>query len=111
MLLSAGASTAQTLKPKVVFKDTPQTHIMHIASDGQYLYTCNGGKPELGQISEFTLDGTKIASYKVELDMHSVMYNPADKKLYINTYGREVYRIDDLKESVCSKVFEFSGVN
>jgi DNA-binding beta-propeller fold protein YncE len=84
---------------------------MHIASDGQYLYTCNGGKPELGQISTFTLDGMKMGSYDIELDMRSIMYNPADKKLYVNTYGKDVYRIDDLKESVYSKVFEFSGIN
>jgi hypothetical protein len=111
ILLCTGFVGAQTLTPRVVFKDTPQTHNMHIASDGQYLYTCNGGKPALGQISKFTLDGTKIGSYSFELDMRSVMYNPSDKKLYINTYSKELYRIDDLMQGIYSLVYEFSNVN
>ncbi len=111
ILFCAGIASAQNLTPRVVFKDTPQTHNMHITSDGQYLYTCNGGKPALGQISKFTLDGTKIGSYPFELDMRSVMYNPSDKKLYISTYGKELYRIDDLTQGVYSLVYEFPGVN
>jgi len=103
--------SAQTLTPKVVFTDSPQTHNMHIAFDGQYLYTCNGGKSEMGQISKFAIDGTKIGSYKIALDMRSVMYNPTDKKLYVNTYGQKLYKINDLVKGMYSEVFDFSDRN
>lgn len=96
LLLSGWMLQAQTLMPVVVFREDPATHNMHIASDGQYLYTCNGGVADDGMISKFTLAGEKIASYKVTLDMRSIMYNPADKKLYVSTYDKGIYKINDL---------------
>jgi hypothetical protein len=87
---------AQTSMPAVVFKEDPLTHNMHIASDGEFLYTCNGGVPDKGQVSKFTLSGEKIGSYKLELDMRSILYNSADKKLYVSTYDKKLYRINDL---------------
>lgn len=107
ILLSAGSAYAQTITPRVVFKDNPQTHNMHITSDGQFLYTCNGGKPELGQISKFNPDGTKIGSYKIDLDMRSIMYNTSDKKLYVNTYSQKLYKINDLVQGNYSEVHDF----
>ena len=111
ILLFAGFINAQTLSPKIVFKDYPQTHNMHLASDGQYLYTCNGGKPELGQISKFKPDGDIIGSYKIELDMRSIMYNPSDRKIYVYTYGQKLYRIDDLMAGNFTEVAYFSDRN
>jgi len=108
ILLVTGILNAQTLTPKVVFKENPQTHNMHLTSDGQFLYTCNGGKAELGQIGKFTLDGKKVASYKIELDMRSIMYNTSDKKLYVNTYGQKLYKINDLVTGNFSEVFDFT---
>lgn len=111
ILLFAGFINAQTLSPKIVFKDNPLTHNMHLTSDGQFLYTCNGGKSELGQISKFKPDGTKTDSYKIELDMRSVMFNPSDKKLYVNTYGQKLYRIDNLVAGSFTEVADFSDRN
>jgi DNA-binding beta-propeller fold protein YncE len=111
LILTVSFINAQTRTPKIVFKDNPQTHNMHIASDGQYLYTCNGGKPELGQISKFAFDGTKIGSYKIDLDMRSIMYNASDKKLYVNTYGQKLYKINDLMQGIYSEVYDFSDRN
>jgi len=111
ILFLAMAVNAQTLTPRIVFKDDPQTHNMHITSDGKYLYTCNGGKSDLGQISKFTLDGVKIASYKTDLDMRSVMYNPSDKMLYVNTYGHKLYKITDLENGIYSEIFDFADRN
>jgi len=111
ILLFAGFVNAQTLSPKIVFKENPQTHNMHLTSDGQYLYTCNGGKSELGQISKYNPDGSKIASYKIDLDMRSIMYNPSDKKLYVNTYSQKLYKINDLVMGNYSEVFDFSDRN
>lgn len=111
ILLFAGFTNAQILIPKIIFKENPQTHNMHLTSDGRFLYTCNGGKSELGQISKFKPDGTKIASYKIELDMRSIMYNPSDKKLYVNTYSQKLYRIHNLEESNFTEVADFSDRN
>jgi DNA-binding beta-propeller fold protein YncE len=111
LLLFAGIINAQTLTPKIVFKENPQTHNMHLTSDGQFFYTCNGGKSELGQISKFKIDGTKIGSYKIALDMRSIMYNPSDKKLYVNTFGQKLYRINDLATGDFIQVADFSDRN
>lgn len=111
ILLFAGLSDAQTLIPKIIFKENPQTHNMHLTSDGRFLYTCNGGKSELGQVSKFKPDGTKIGSYKIELDMRSIMYNPSDKKLYVNTYSQKLYRIHNLAEGNFTEVADFSDRN
>jgi len=111
ILLTAGILNAQTLTPTIVFKDNPQTHNMHLTSDGQFLYTCNGGKSELGQISKFNLDGTKIGSYKIELDMRSLMYNPSDKKMYVNTFGQKLYKINDLMQGEVVEIYDFSDRN
>jgi len=108
IILFTGLAYAQTISPKVVFKDNPQTHNMHITSDGQFLYTCNGGKSEFGQISKFNPDGTKIGSYKIDLDMRSIMYNASDKKLYVNTYSRKLYKINDLEQGNYSEVHDFA---
>jgi 6-phosphogluconolactonase (cycloisomerase 2 family) len=111
ILLLAVVSTAQTLTPRIVFKENPLTHNMHITSDGQFLYTCNGGKSEFGQISRYTIDGNKTGSYTLELDMRSIMFNASDKKLYVHTYEQKLYKIDDLEKGIYSEVFDFSERN
>lgn len=104
LLFSGVMLPAQTLMPVVVFLEDAATHNMHIASDGQYLYTCNGGVADEGMISKYTLTGEKIASYKVSLDMRSIMYNPADKKLYVSTYDKNIYKVNDLMMGKIIKV-------
>jgi DNA-binding beta-propeller fold protein YncE len=91
-------ANAQTLKPVVEFNDTPRTHNFHIASDGQYLYTINGGKAYLGQISKYSTDGKLITTYDVNLDMRSLMYNAKDKNFYVCTYERNIYKITNLEK-------------
>jgi DNA-binding beta-propeller fold protein YncE len=107
ILLSTNIMMAQSVMPDRVFRDTPKTHNMHIASDGQFLYTCNGGKSAEGQVSKFSLEGELIGSYVIELDMRSIMFNPADKKLYVSTYDRDIYKINDLVMGVYMKVQHF----
>jgi DNA-binding beta-propeller fold protein YncE len=80
---------------------------MHIASDDLFLYTCNGGKPEEGQVSKFTLEGELIGSYAFKLDMRSIMYNTLDKKLYVSTYDKNIYKINDLELGNYNKVQHF----
>jgi DNA-binding beta-propeller fold protein YncE len=109
ILLSCIYTTAQKVMPVKKFDDSPKTHNMHVASDGKYLYTSNGGKSEEGQVSKFTLDGKLIGSYPVQLDMRSIMYNPSDKKLYISSYDQGVYRIENLENGEYSLVQRFEG--
>jgi DNA-binding beta-propeller fold protein YncE len=107
IIFLAGIASAQTLIPRIVFRDHPQSHNMHLASDGRFLYTCNGGKAELGQIGKFNTDGNKIGSYKIGLDMRSVMYNPSDKKLYVYAYDKKLYKINNLSTGDYAVAYDF----
>ncbi|MBK7028332.1 MAG: hypothetical protein IPH45_03595 [Bacteroidales bacterium] len=107
LVFSGFLLTAQTSMPEIVFKEDPLTHNMHIASDGEFLFTCNGGVADKGQVSIFRLNGEKIGSYSFPLDMRSIMYNPSDKKLYISTYDKTIYRINDVKMGNYVKVMSF----
>lgn len=114
MLVFVGGR-AQTLKPKIQFEDEPRTHNVHVASDGQNLYTVNGGKAYMGQISKFTLDGNYVTSYDVNLDMRSIMYNAKEKTFYVCTYERSIYKITDIEkgnyELVLSELYENEQAN
>jgi 6-phosphogluconolactonase (cycloisomerase 2 family) len=101
-IVSSTILSAQTSMPTRVFRDTPKTHNMHIASDGQFLYTCNGGRPDDGQVSKFTPDGELVGSYPIELDMRSIFYNSSDHKLYVSTFDKDIYKITDLVMGVYS---------
>jgi len=99
----------QTIDPVITFKEDPKTHNMHLCSDGQYLYTVNGGKAPEGQIGKFSLSGNLIGHYPIELDMRSIMYNKKDKSLYVCCYDNNIYRIVDIEngsyELVYSKLY------
>lgn len=106
VLFTVATAKAQSLKPVIKFDDESRTHNMHIASDGQYLYTVNGGRANEGQISRFSLDGKWIASFDIDLDMRSIMYNGADKKFYICTYERKIYRLTDIEKGTYELVLD-----
>jgi DNA-binding beta-propeller fold protein YncE len=113
--LFATVSMGQSLKPKIQFEDEPRTHNVHVASDGSYLYTVNGGKGYLGQISKFSLTGNYVTSYDIDLDMRSIMYNGKDKMFYVCTYDRNIYKITDITsgkyELVLSQLYENEQAN
>ncbi len=90
--------TAQTLSPKVFFQEHPRTHNVKLTTDGEYLYTCNGGKAHEGMINKYTLNGQLLESYDIYLDMRSIMYNTKDKALYIADLDRKIYKITSLSE-------------
>ncbi len=106
---------AQSLKPALQFEDDPRTHNVHIASDGSYLYTVNGGKAYMGQISKFSLTGNYITSYDIDLDMRSIMYHGKEKAFYVCTYDRNIYKITDMAtgkyELVLSQLYENEQAN
>lgn len=105
-LLGAGGLTGQpAINPDFYFSEHPGTHNMGITSDGNYYYTCNGGKIYEGKISKYSLNGNLIESYRIDLDMRNIMYNASDKHFYINCYDQNVYRITDLESGAFQLVF------
>lgn len=88
---------AQSVSPDIYFDDEPGTHNMGITSDGEFFYTCNGGKTYEGKISKFSKNGNFMKSYEIDLDMRSIMYNPKDGLLYVNCYDNNIYKITDLE--------------
>lgn len=98
---------AQVLTPGKAFIDDARTHNMHLASDGRFLYTCNGGNAGLGQISKFTPEGVPVANFKLALDMRSLMFSPSGKKLYAYTYDRKLVAIDNLSQGTYTEIHNF----
>lgn len=105
LFLLAYTSYAQKLSPNIQFSEHPKTHNVHLTSDGKFLYTCNGGRSNMGKIFKYDLFGNFIDSYEIKLDMRSIMYNPKDKKLYVNCYDKCIYKIVDLQYGAFEKVF------
>jgi hypothetical protein len=92
------------------FDDNPSNHNMHITSDGNYFYSCNGGNYADGKINKFTLSGNFVASYPIAIDMRSIMYNKADGYLYVCgfenvLYERNIYKITNLAAGTFVKKF------
>jgi hypothetical protein len=92
------------------FNDDPTNHNMHIATDGNYYYTCNGGNVGTGKINKYTLAGVFVASYPIALDMRSVMYNKVDNFLYAsgfesNTSERNIYKITNIVTGTFVKLY------
>ena len=85
---------------KIIFNDRTGNHNMHITSDGNYYYTCNGGNYTIGRINKYTLSGDSVTSYPIALDMRGLMYNKADGNLYASgfesNFGSNIYKITDL---------------
>lgn len=106
---------AQILIPKITFEETPLTHNVHIASDGEYYYTCNGGRSNKGQIQKFSFNGRLLDTYEMLLDMRSIMYNQKEKCFYVCTYERDIYKITSLErgryEKVKSEMYENEQAN
>ncbi len=57
VLVSLSIISKGQIDPKISFNDHPETHNMHICSDGNYYYTVNGGKEYNGQISKYDFSG------------------------------------------------------
>jgi len=96
LMLAVLPSSAQLQYPDVDFEESPGTHNVHLCSDGQFLYTVNGGRPEMGMIFKRNLEGELLESYKIELDMRGVFTYGG--KLYVSSYGGDLYVITKLKK-------------
>ncbi len=96
--------------PSIHFSDNPYNHNMHIASDGRFYYTCNGGGYTYGKINKYTLDGVLVTSYDMMIDMRSIMFNKTDSSFYVsgfesNTSERNIYKILDFASGSFTKLY------
>ena len=98
------SANAQVLQPFITFREDPLTHNVHIVSDGEYYYTCNGGRANKGQIQKFSFNGNLLDTYEMMLDMRSIMYDQKNKTFYVCTYERDIYKITDLERGRYEKV-------
>jgi hypothetical protein len=104
-LLAQGGMQNPTLT--LQFDDDAYNHNMHIASDGNYYYTCNGGNYAVGKINKFTLTGVFVASYQILLDMRSIMYNKADRYFYASTFGGGLAKITNVEAGTFTTLSNF----
>jgi hypothetical protein len=93
------------------FNDSCYNHNMHIASDGTYLYTINGGNVSVGLISKYTLSGTLVGHYPILIDGRGLSYNKADASLYASTYGGNIVKITNLAAGTFSTVYTAKMAN
>lgn len=91
--------------PVITFNESPYNHNMHIASDGNYLYTINGGNTSNGQINKFSLSGALIQTYPIQIDGRGLSYNNADGFLYASVYGGDIVKITNLSTGTYSVLF------
>lgn len=105
---SGSTSKTQFIPPVVSFTEHPINHNMHIAADGDYYYTINGGNASTGQINKFTFAGTLIQTYPIQIDGRGLSYNSSDGFLYASTYTGNIVKIIDLSAGTFSVIF--SGI-
>lgn len=93
------------ITPKLIlqFDDKMSNHNMHIASDGRYYYTVNGGNTT-GIVNKYSLNGDFIKTYSLPYDMRTIMYNSKDGLFYISTNDKEIYKITNLETGSCRKI-------
>jgi DNA-binding beta-propeller fold protein YncE len=99
------------VKPELAMKieDEVFFHNVGITFDGKYYYTLNGGNEGYGKINQYDTHGKLVTSADVEADGRAIFYNPADGKIYIKTYMRDLLVYDPkLKEAsmVAEGVFQ-----
>ncbi len=95
----------QAISPVITFDEHPYNHNMHITSDGSYYYTINGGNTGNGQINEFSLDGTLIQTFPIQIDGRGLSYNTSDGYLYASCFGGSIYKITDLNSGSFDLIF------
>lgn len=93
------------IPPQFSFDEHPVNHNMHIASDGEFYFTINGGGVSSGQVNKFDLNGTLLQTYPIQIDGRGLSYNKSDGFLYVSTFGGDIVRITDLAAATFTMVF------
>ena len=100
-----GTNHTQGIPPIFSFDENPVNHNMHIASDGEFYFTINGGGVSSGQVNKFDLNGVLLQTYPIQIDGRGLSYNKSDGYLYVSTFGGDIVRITDLAAATFTMVF------
>lgn len=76
------------------FVDFVYFHNVSIAFDGSHYFTINGGNAEYCKLNEYDKSGKFIQSYDLGLDGRALFFHPENKKLYVKTFGFDLYEVD-----------------
>jgi hypothetical protein len=89
------------------FVDFVYFHNVSIAFDGSHYFTINGGNADYCKLNEYDKTGKFIQSYDLGLDGRAIFYHPEKKKLFIKTFGFDLYEVD-LKNEDAKQVMDFA---
>jgi hypothetical protein len=103
---SVSAVAGGSIKPIISFEEFSINHNEHIASDGNYYYTINGGNSSIGQINKFSFNGTLIKTYPINIDGRGLSYNRADSFLYASLYQGDIVKITNLEKGAFKVKFK-----
>ncbi|RLD62237.1 MAG: hypothetical protein DRI95_13315 [Bacteroidetes bacterium] len=90
---------------EIQFDEQLYGHNMHITSDGSFLYTINGGNEYYGSIKKYTMNGSFVESYPIQIDGRGLSYNEDDGFLYASLYRGHVVKIDDLEAGTWTELY------
>ena len=93
---TCGAHKPISMKPIEALRisDSVYFHNVSITYDGSHYFTINGGNESYCTLNEYDDEGNLVDAYDVGLDARSMCFNPSDKRLYVKTYGLDLYVID-----------------
>lgn len=100
-----GTNHTQGIPPIFSFDENPVNHNMHIASDGEFYFTINGGGVPSGQVNKFDMNGVLLQTYPIQIDGRGLSYNKTDGFLYVSTFGGDIVRITDLAAATDTLIF------
>lgn len=94
----------------IQFDEYIYNHNTHIASDGAYLYTVNGGNYSYGMIKKYSMNGTYLATTNILLDFRSIMYNRKDGYFYTSGFEsdwseRNLYKLTDMVTGTFQRLY------
>lgn len=69
-------------------------HPMGVASNGEHLYTTNGGNAGACVVNTFSTQGQYQDTQTCTLDNRSIMFDPTNGYFFTKTYDDNAYRID-----------------
>ena len=114
MHATCGARQPTKMEPveAIRISDNVYFHNVSITHDGRHYFTINGGNDSYCTLNEYDDEGNRVDTYDMGLDARSICFNPRDNRLYIKTYGMNLYVVDLEEESaevVLHDVFEFDN--
>lgn len=82
--------------PEMAIKlaDEVRFHNVSITWNGRHYFTLNGGNSSYCDLNEYDASGRFIRRYDLELDGRAIFYHPTYRRLFVKTYGDDIYQVD-----------------